>query len=147
MLFSNTHFTIGVHVLTALAANRGEVVPSARLAESVDTNPAFLRLVLGQLKEAGLVATKLGKGGGSFLARGSETIRLTDVFRATEGKAELQAHRCEGDGHCHVAKSMAGFFDELSGRLDGAIERELDRMTIADLLRRAESKTNPTPGA
>lgn len=136
MLFSNTHFAMGVHVLTALAANEGPV-PSADLAHGMNTNAAFLRQVLGQLKRAGLVETKLGAGGGAMLARSAQTIRLSEVFRATVGRAEVKRHDCPQDGRCHVADAMNPFFDELSSRLDEAIDAELGDWTIADVLARA----------
>ena len=138
MLGRNTHFTIGVHALTALAVHGGGPLTSAALAGSVDTNPAFLRHVLSRLREAGLVDTKLGVGGGALLARPADQITLLDVYRATEGDTRLCAHRCEPDASCAVARGLGALLDEIEGRLDDAIARELAAVRVADLASRLQ---------
>ncbi|MFT5586780.1 MAG: Rrf2 family protein [Cognaticolwellia sp.] len=133
MLTRNTHFSIGVHVLTALAVNRDTPMTSATLASSVDTNPAFLRQVIGQLRKAGLVQTKLGKGGGSLLDREPQDISLLDVYRATVGTAGLATHDCPPDSHCFVAQGVPQVLDRLSARLDAAVAAELSGTNIAQV--------------
>ena len=134
MLTSNTHFTIAVHVLTALALHEGRPVSSSLLAESVDTNASFLRAVLGRLRRAGLLQTKRGKGGGSTLACAPENITLLDIYRATEGEATLQSHDCSG-GNCAVAKTMPVVLAQISGRLDQVVAAELGTIHMADIAR------------
>ncbi len=134
MLTRNTHFSIGVHVLTALAVHRETPMTSATLAGSVDTNPAFLRQVIGQLRKAGLVHTKLGKGGGSVLDREPQDISLLDVYRATVGTAGLATHSCPPDSHCFVAKGVPSMLDRLSQRLDAAVAQELAATSIAHVV-------------
>ena len=68
-MFANSHFALATHVLTVLAVNEDRVLTSTQLAGSVNTNPAFLRTLLGRLRAAGLIAVSLGKGGGARLAR------------------------------------------------------------------------------
>ncbi len=133
MLTRNTHFSIGVHVLTALAVHRGSPVTSTKLAESVDTNPAFLRQVIGQLRKAGLVQTKLGKGGGSLLDREAQDISLLDVYRATVGTAGLATHDCPPDSECFVAQGVPQVMSRLSARLDAAVAAELAGTSIAQV--------------
>ncbi len=133
MVTGNTHFSIGVHVLTALAYNPGVPISSEQLAGSVDTNPAFLRQVIGRLKSAGLVKTKLGKGGGALIARQPDAITLLDIYRATEGQAELCTHTCAPDSECVVAREVPQFLGALSARLDAVISEELARTSVADI--------------
>ena len=105
-MLSNTHFSMAVHVLSALAYNDGRVVGSEDLARTVGTNPSFLRGLIGQLKEAGLVDTQLGKGGGTILARSASKITLRDVYRAMESQPVLKTHSCDGKSPCPVARGM-----------------------------------------
>lgn len=135
-MLSNTHFSVAVHVLCALAYNEGRVVPSDMLAASVGTNPSFLRGLIGQLRRAGLVETRLGKGGGSLLARPAAQITLRDVYRATESTPALTSHRCDEGSPCPVARRMAPLLDDLNRELEVALTRELERMTLAELLSR-----------
>jgi Rrf2 family protein len=132
MITSNTHFAIATHVLTALALHEGTLMTSGQLAYSVDTNPAFLRAVLGRLREAELIQTRLGKGGGSTLARPARAISLLDVFRATEGTARLAQHDCGGSA-CVVGQQMPKLLKGIECRLDTLLAKELSGTTIADL--------------
>ncbi|HEU4536889.1 MAG TPA: Rrf2 family transcriptional regulator, partial [Polyangiaceae bacterium] len=102
---SSSRFALGVHVLVALAV-RGEVMASDELAASVNTNPAFLRQLIGRLREAGLVASKLGTGGGSLLARPAETITLDEIYRATEARPLVALHHSEPHRGCLVGRNI-----------------------------------------
>ena len=133
-MLSNTHFSIAVHVLSALAYNEGSVVASEDLARTVGTNPSFLRGLIGQLRDAGLVETRLGKGGGAALARPAKKINLNDVYRATEAHPALKTHSCDSHSPCPVAQGMDRLLEDVNRRLEHALEAELRRMTIFDLV-------------
>ncbi len=133
-MLSNTHFSMAIHVLSALTYKQGEVVGSEDLAQTVGTNPSFLRGLIGQLKEAGLVETHLGKGGGTTLARSASRITLRDVYRATESQPAVKTHECDGRSPCPVARGMDGMLTKVNDRLQKALESELRRMTVADLV-------------
>ena len=135
-VLSNTHFAMAVHVLSALAFNEGKLVGSADLARSIGTNPSFLRGLLGQLREGGLIETRLGTGGGSALARSPEQISLLDVYRVTEVKPALTSHTCDGGSPCVVARNMEQILHDLNTRLEATVGQELAKTTLADLVAR-----------
>ena len=153
MITSNTHFAIATHVLAVLALHEGTLMTSGQLAGSVDTNPAFLRAVLGRLREADLIETRLGKGGGSTLGRPARSITLLDVFRATEGTARLARHDC-GGSTCAVGQKIPELLKNLECRLDTLLAAELSGTTVADLatelrptfLEATSSPPRATPG-
>ena len=133
-MLSNTHFSMAVHVLSALAFLQGEVVGSEDLAQTVGTNPSFLRGLIGQLRDAGLVETHLGKGGGTTLGREAGKITLQDIYLATERKPALTTHRCDPNSMCPVARKMDGILTDLNGRLESAVEEELKKTTLEALV-------------
>ncbi|MCZ6688981.1 MAG: Rrf2 family transcriptional regulator [Planctomycetota bacterium] len=133
-MLSNTHFSIAVHILSALAYRDGDIFPSEALAKTVGTNPSFLRRLIGQLREAGLVETRLGKGGGAYLSRPAAKITLHDVYLAMESRPVLTTHACNDKSVCEVAKSMGRFFTDLNTRLEAVLESELKGMTLDDLV-------------
>jgi len=139
MIGRNTHFSIGVHVLTALAVH-DDPVPSSGLAESVGTNAAFLRQLIGELRDAGLVETKLGKGGGALLARPADAITLLDVYNATQEDPGLRTHCCNPTSECYIARGIPAVLKELSGRLENALEQELSLTTIAQVVTRVSAE-------
>jgi Rrf2 family protein len=133
-MLSNTHFSMAVHVLSALAYNEGHTLGSDQLAQTMGTNPSFLRGLIGQLKQAGLVETHLGKGGGAMLARSASQITLRDVYRATESRPALTTHACDGESRCPVARGMDQLLLSVNERIERVVETELKQITVADLV-------------
>ncbi|MEM6794916.1 MAG: Rrf2 family transcriptional regulator [Acidobacteriota bacterium] len=136
-MLSNTHFSIAVHVLTALAYHEHEEpapVGSSMLAKTVGTNPSFLRGLIGRLRDAGLVETVLGKGGGTRLALSPSRITLHDVYRATVSQPALKTHPCSETSPCLVAAGMRSLLSDINSRLELAVAAELEQITVQNLL-------------
>lgn len=134
IVLSNSHFALAVHFLCALAWNKGEVIGSGDIARSMGTNPSFLRGLIGNLRKAGLVATRQGKGGGSLLARPAEAITLHDVYLATETQPVLKRHAPDCGSDCPVARSMDNVLANVDRKLEATLITELQKTTIADLV-------------
>jgi Rrf2 family protein len=132
-LLSNTHFSMAVHVLTALAVREGQIVGSEHLALSVGTNPSFSRGLLGQLRDAGLVATRLGKGGGSALNLPATRVTLLDIYRITERRPAMTVHNCDHESECPVGRKMEHILSDVNQRVESAVTHQLQRITLADL--------------
>ncbi len=101
---------------------------------TVGTNASFLRRLIGRLKEAGLVETQLGKGGGARLARKPSKISLRDVYQATVTDPALNSHACDDSSECPVAAGMGPALEGLNRRIEEAVQAELKQLTIADFL-------------
>lgn len=61
----------------------------ADIAERKKIPIKFLENILLQLKTAGILESKKGKGGGYFLAKHPRKIRLAEIFRIIEGPIAL----------------------------------------------------------
>ena len=131
-MFGNSHFALATHALTALSL-WDTTVTSTTLAKSVGTNPAFLRTLLGRLKEAGLVEVTLGKGGGARLAVSATEISLWAVYRAVDEKPAMTLHKCEPDETCIVGRNILPVLEDLMGHVEAAVESELSAKTVADV--------------
>lgn len=148
MLGRNTHFTLAVHILSVLALyemTTESPTPSAKLAESVDTNPAFLRQQIGRLKAAGFVETKLGTGGGARLAKKAKDISLLDVYRFTEGQTILQTHHVREASSCPVGRNIGSFFSELEMDLDKLIAKRLKKTSIQQIAKEMLAQHQEAP--
>lgn len=131
---ASSRFAVAVHVLTLLAQAGGEPVTSEYIAGSVNTNPSLVRRLLSALARAGLTASQLGTGGGALLARPADAITLLDVYRAVDEGEVFAMHREQPNPACTVGRNIQA---ELLGRLGcatQAMERELARTTIAQML-------------
>ena len=132
-MFTNSHFALATHVLTALAISPETPMTSAELARSVNTNPAFLRTLLGRLRAAGLIEVALGAGGGARLAKPASRLTLADVYRATERRPPARLHRGVPDKRCIVGRNILPLLDLVVADVESAALRRLAGTTVADL--------------
>jgi Rrf2 family protein len=131
----SSRLTVAIHVLTLLALEGGEApLTSELIASSVNTNPVVIRRLLGVLREANLVRSTGGPGGGWRLVVPAKGITLRDVFRAVEGRELFPLHAATPNPRCPVGRTIQA---ALGARYDDArlaLERELAHTTILDLL-------------
>lgn len=140
-MFTNSHFAIATHVLAVLTIRRDEPVPSAQIAASVNTNPAFLRTLLGRLREAGLVDVVMGPGGGALLARDPKTVSLWDVYQAVESQPAMTLHRCEPNAKCLVGGNIIGVLEDVTNDVENAVKKQLEAIDLTELERRLRKQS------
>ena len=63
----------------------GETAQSQEIAEANNIPKKFLDAILGELRVAGIVRSKKGKGGGYMLAREAERISVGAAIRVLDG--------------------------------------------------------------
>lgn len=125
---------MAVHVLTVLAYKEGDRVTSALLAGSINTNPVIVRRLLLDLQRARLVETTKGAGAGSRLSRAPGRINLAEVFRAVEEEETFGRPSGKPNQACPVAQCMRDELDRVFGSARVALERDLERTTLANLM-------------
>lgn len=117
----------------------GRPVGEPSLVNDIATSNAipkkFLDTILGELRNAGLVNSKKGKGGGYTLARSPDDIRVGHIIRILDGPlapiqcASRTSYRrcddCDDEKRCGVRLVM------LEAR--EAIATVLDNRTLADM--------------
>lgn len=137
---TSSRLAVAVHILTLLTQHGEEPVTSEYIAGSVNTNPVVIRRVLGALREARLVTSQGGNGGGWRLAGDPRSITLRDVYRAVEDEALFALHHRPPNLRCpvgrHIQHALTGHFAAAAR----AMEQELARTTIADMLREVEAR-------
>jgi len=133
----------GLRAMIELA--RVQQAQSARLVQIKDISerekiPAkFLEQILLALKNAGLLHSKLGVGGGYYLARPPREISLGQIFRTLDGP--LAPIRCVSQ----MAYEPCGCPDEETcglrltmGDVRNAVADILDNTSLADVTKRQE---------
>ncbi len=109
------------------------------LAEKNGIPKKFLELILLELKNAGILRSRRGVGGGYLLGRRPETIRSSEIIRAIEGPLANGAAGKEGSKISGEQGSPA--VARLVKETSEAIESVLDRWTLADLSREEQEAT------
>jgi Rrf2 family protein len=141
----SSRFSVALHVLAHLA-ERPEPATSEALAACVSTNPVVVRRTLAGLRDAGLVASARGPGGGWTLARAAAAVSLRDVYAAL-GERLLLAVDVAGPGErCRIQRAVAGTLDEFLDDAEALLAERLGRITLADLaaqVRAADDHDDP----
>ena len=111
----------------------------ADIAETNSISKKFLDHILTELRHAGLVYSKKGKGGGYALARAARDIPVGAIVRALDGPlaplpcASVTAFRpCEDCGDLKTCPVRLIMIDARN-----AIANVLDRCTLAEMRARA----------
>lgn len=105
------------------------------VAQRKDIPQKYLEQILLRLKNAGIVASKRGVGGGYTLSRHPETITLGQIIRAVEGP--LAPMNCVSIG-AHVAcpeESSCGLYSVML-EVRNAVAKVLDNTSLEEVARR-----------
>ena len=115
MLSKKTKY--GIKALTFLA-KRDENCPVqiSEISKAENISHKFLESILLTLRKAGVLGSKKGKGGGYYLRKEPEEVRMTEVIRVLEGPIAMipcvslnfyeKCDDCPDENACSVHKLM-----------------------------------------
>lgn len=138
-----------LRALYALANDeaRGPVL-IAELAERERIPHKFLELILLELRNAGILRSKKGKGGGYALARSPRDVTLGQIIRVVDGplapipcvseRAYVRCEECVSEETCGTRMVMKEVRDAVAKILDGT--------TLADVCEREAKAGRRGPG-
>jgi len=130
----------GLKAMTHLAGMPpGKPALVADIAAANSIPKKFLDAILGELRTAGFVHSKKGRGGGYTLARPAEEIRIGDIVRALDGMLApigcasrnffRRCDDCDRTKACGVRIVMAEARDAISSVLDARTLSEMRELT------------------
>ncbi|MCB9174905.1 MAG: Rrf2 family transcriptional regulator [Flavobacteriales bacterium] len=88
MISKKTKYAINALVYLAKRKNEGPILIS-EIAEQEKIPRKFLEAILLDLKNAGILASKKGKGGGYYLLKSTKEVNMADVMRLFDGPIAL----------------------------------------------------------
>lgn len=133
----SSRFTIAIHMFSCINTFEKEhKITSDFLAGSVNVNPVIIRKLLSQLKVAGLVNVQRGSGGAS-LAKPPEKITFLDIYNAVEciDNGELFHFHENANQDCLVGRNIHRILDDKLQQVQNAMECEMQKITLADVIR------------
>jgi DNA-binding IscR family transcriptional regulator len=128
----DTRLTDVLHVLLHLDQVREPLVSDV-LARSMGTNPAVFRRTMAGLREAGLVRSGRGHGGGWQLARPLKEITLLAVYEAL-GRPNLFAIGNRTDRpECLVEKNVNAVMADTMAEAEQLFVRRFGKLTLDEV--------------
>lgn len=88
MLSKKTKYAIHALLKLAREKKRGPILIS-EISESENIPKKFLEAILLELRKAGILGSKMGKGGGYYLIREPEEVNLAEIVRLFDGAIAL----------------------------------------------------------
>lgn len=121
MLSKKTKYAI--HALSFLAKNdKNTPQLIAHISEETNTPRKFLEAILLDLKKNGILGSKMGKGGGYYLIKKPQDVKLSSILRLFDGPiayvpcASLnyyeKCEECEDEENCGLHHIMVDVRDE-----------------------------------
>ncbi len=121
MLSKKTKYAL--HALTYLGKHRDEkTILIHDIAEEYGISHKFLENILLELKKAGFLGSKKGKGGGYYLIKEPQDIPLSKVIRLLDGPIAMlpcvslnyyePCAECKSETECGINKVMIQVRDE-----------------------------------
>lgn len=118
------------------APGNDKSMKTADIASQAGVPEKYLEAILVDLRKAGLLRSRRGPEGGHGLARPASTMTVTEVLEAIDGPLALGSDR-KGRA-VEPDDETADCVHEIWRDVAAAIRRELDRVTIAELVERVE---------
>lgn len=134
-----TKLSDAVHILAFLALQPGANLTSERIAESVQTNPAYVRQLMSALRKGGLLISVKGHPRPA-LARAPEAITLLDAYRAVEGDKPILHQDTHTNPACGVGVNIQLVLADCYREVQQSAEEKMQQITLAEILARYYQK-------
>ena len=121
-----------LHVLVHMAERPDAALTSAEMAAFVGTNPVVIRRGFAGLRQAGIVTSVKGHGGGWRLARPAEAVTLAEIQHAL-GERVVSLTAFDVPPTCLILRAVTAALDEAMQEAERALDRRLATLTLADL--------------
>ena len=132
-----------MHALLHLQEIDGPVT-SGRIAEMLGTNPAVVRRTMSGLREAGLVHSAKGHGGGWQLTRPLSEISLLEVYEALGTPSIFAIAVADENAHCLLEQSANAATSAALEEARMSFRKHLAAVTMADLAADARAAGRPS---
>ena len=128
-----TRLSDAVHILAFIALHPDCGLTSDKLAESIQTNPAYVRQLMSALRKGGLLISVKGHPRPS-LAREPEQITLLVTYQAVEGDKPLLHQDIHTNPACGVGVNIQLVLRDFYLEIQKTAENKMREITLKDVL-------------
>jgi Rrf2 family protein len=131
----STKLSDAVHILAFIVLHPDEPLTSDRIAESIRTNPGFVRQLMSNMRKHELLASVKGHPRPS-LTKDPSAISLLDVYRSVEGDKPLLHLDTHTNPECGVGINIQLSLSDYFNQIQLCAEKEMQAITLQDILDR-----------
>ncbi|MCV3205979.1 Rrf2 family transcriptional regulator [Mesorhizobium sp. YC-39] len=128
----NSRLSSTLHILVHMVETREHALTSEQLATFIHTNPVVVRRTIAGLRDAGIVTSSRGHGGGWQLGRAPESISLAEISAALGETLLPFSSEPESPG-CLVEQAVIAALDDFRVEAERLLAEKLSHITLADL--------------
>ena len=137
----DTKFSVALHILVMISEST-EVQNSDTLANSVNTNPSYIRKITALLKKAGIIESTQGKSGMSLL-KSSREIDLLEIYQAVHPKeVKLLNVHTDVNSECPVAQYIEAVLNPIFTDAEQQLFQSLKARTLEDVIKQMKENHN-----
>ena len=129
----STKLSDTLHILVFLSLVTEQRLTSARIAESVKTNPAYIRQLMSALKAAGIISNTQGQANASLL-RSPDEITMLDVYHAVEGNKPLLHLDVDTNPECGVGINIQLAIADFYRDVQQVAEQKMNEITLQNII-------------
>jgi Rrf2 family protein len=127
-----SRFSSILHILVHLAQRPGEPFTSDQLAGWWNTNPVVVRRSFAPLREAGIIQSIAGHGGGWMLAKPAAEISLGTIYDLL-GERLIDPDREENTPQCLVERTVHHALRQTYEEANTLLKNRLATISLQDL--------------
>ena len=140
----DTKFSVALHSLTMIAESEAPLSSQA-LANSVGTNPSYIRKVISLLKNAGLISSSQGKIGYE-LTREVTEISLLEIYFAVhevDAVSPFQIHK-HSNQECPVGMHIERALNPVFKGVEDSLAQQLESHSLEDIIKNLYAQAGKT---
>ena len=134
-----TRLSDAVHILAFIALHPEANLTSEKIAESIQTNPGYVRQLMSALRKGGLLNSVKGHPRPA-LAKEPCQITLLDAYRAVEGNKPLLHQDTHTNPACGVGVNIQLVLRDCYDLVQAKAEDAMRSITLQEVLERYEER-------
>lgn len=111
----------------------GDIITSEDLAPMMQTNPVVVRRTMAGLRDAGIVRSEKGHGGGWALSQSLDEVTLADVYDALGMQSPLRLGHRQDNPRCLVERAVNDALGSAMAEAEALLLARFRSITVASL--------------
>lgn len=136
----STKYSDAIHILAYIHLFKGTDLSSDRIAQSVATNPAYVRRIMSDLKGTGLIDSQRGRPNPT-LTRKPKDISLLDIYDSVEKDQHLLHTDKKTNPNCLIGGNIQTVLEDTYVLLQQKIAAEMATISLQSIIEGIQARS------